>query len=166
MKMVVRRDKKSRKYRGKRNQGYGCHKKHRGSGSRGGSGDAGMHKFKWSFTLNFDPEHFGKHGFRSPRAVFKDVKSVNVGEIEALAGGKKKVDLGALGYGKVLGSGRISKALEVIAPMFSKGAVKKIEAAGGKAEGKVAAEKGAARPEAKATKQKKPAKDDAGEEEE
>ena len=152
--MVVRRDKKSRKYRGKRNQGYGCHKKHRGSGSRGGSGDAGMHKFKWSFTLNFDPGHFGKHGFAPPKAVFKNLKTINVDEIEALAGSKKKIDLGALGYDKVLGAGRISKQLEVIAPVFTKSAAKKIEAAGGKCEGKIPAEKKTAKrtKEAKASK--------------
>jgi large subunit ribosomal protein L15 len=139
--MVVRRDKKNRKYRGRRNQGYGCHKKHRGSGSRGGSGNAGMHKFKWSYVTSYEPGHFGKRGFRSPKAIANAVKATNVGDIEALAAGKKKIDLTALGYRKVLGGGRIGKAIEVIAPMFSKKAAEKITAAGGKFEGVVASDK-------------------------
>jgi len=139
--MVVRRAKKNRKYRGRRNQGYGCHKKHRGSGSRGGSGNAGMHKFKWSYVTSYEPGHFGKRGFRSPKAIANAVKAINVGDIEALAAGKKKIDLAALGYRKVLGGGRIGKAIEVIAPMFSKKAAEKITAAGGKFEGVVATDK-------------------------
>ncbi|MCX6820480.1 MAG: uL15 family ribosomal protein, partial [Candidatus Aenigmarchaeota archaeon] len=76
------------------------------------------------------------------------------GEIEALAGSKKKIDLGALGYDKVLGAGRISKPLEVIAPVFTKSAAKKIEVAGGKCEGEIPAEKKTAKrtKEAKASK--------------
>jgi ribosomal protein L18E len=69
------------------------------------------------------------------------VKATNVGDIEALAAGKKKIDLTALGYRKVLGGGRIGKAIEVIAPMFSKKAAEKITAAGGKFEGVVASDK-------------------------
>ena len=139
--MVVRRDKKSRKHRGKRTQGYGCHKKHRGSGSRGGSGQAGMHKHKWSYTTSYEPGHFGKHGFRPPKAMAAEAKEINVGGIEALAEGKKKINLAELGYGKVLGGGRISKAIEIVAPVFSKKAAEKILAAGGKFEGAVATDK-------------------------
>ncbi|MFH1623294.1 MAG: uL15 family ribosomal protein [Candidatus Aenigmatarchaeota archaeon] len=143
--MVVRRSKKNRKHRGKRTQGYGCHKKHRGSGSRGGSGQAGMHKHKWSYTTSYEPEHFGKRGFRPPKTMAAEVKAINIGNIEALAGGKNKIDLAALGYGKVLAGGTIGRPMEVIAPVFSRRAAEKIEAAGGKAEGVVAGVKEAAK---------------------
>lgn len=130
--MVVRRKKKVRKFRGKRSYGYGSHKKHRGGGSRGGRGKAGMHKHKWSYTVKYEPEHFGKRGFKRPSAVVKKVKTINLGRLSALAAGKKKIDLTKLGYNKVLGSGKIQAAIEVVAEAFSKKAIEKIEAAGGK----------------------------------
>lgn len=133
MKMVVRRGKKVRKFRGKRNYGYGSHKKHRGHGSRGGRGLAGMHKQKWSYTVSKDPFHFGKRGFVRPAAVAKKAINLRELQLEAFSAGKKKIDLSKLGYDKVLSSGRLSVALEVVAKAFSKKAVEKIEAAGGKA---------------------------------
>lgn len=132
MKMVVRRKKKVRKMRGRRSYGYGSHKKHRGGGSRGGRGQAGMHKHKWSYVTTYEPDRFGKRGFKQPSAVSKKVKAVNVSNLEKLAGEKKTLNLQELGYDKVLGSGKIGSALEVTAASFSKGAIEKIEAAGGK----------------------------------
>jgi len=130
--MVVRKKKKVRKFRGKRSYGYGSHKKHRGGGSRGGRGKAGMHKHKWSYTVKYDAARFGKRGFKRPVAAAKKVKAINLRQVEALAGGKKKIDLTKLGYNKVLGSGKLSSAMEVVAEAFSKKAIEKIEAAGGK----------------------------------
>jgi len=132
--MVVRKKKKVRKMRGTRSYGYGSHKKHRGGGSRGGRGKAGMHKHKWSYVVKYEPDHFGKRGFKRPVAATKKVKAINVSGLEklAVAAGKKKINLAELGYDKVLGSGKISTALKVSAGSFSKGAVEKIEAAGGK----------------------------------
>jgi large subunit ribosomal protein L15 len=132
--MVVRKsDRKSRKFRGKRAQGYGNHKRHRGSGSIGGSGQSGLHKHKWSTTLKEDPNHFGKYGFVRPRANTRIIKAINVGELESIAGDKKQVNLGEMGFAKVIGSGTIGRPLEVLAQSFSKHAKEKIEAAGGKA---------------------------------
>lgn len=128
--MVVRKKKKMLKFRGKRSYGYGSHKKHRGGGSRGGRGNAGMHKHKWSYTVKYDPNRFGKRGFKSKSR--KDVKAINVNMLEILAAGKKKIYLKEFGYNKVLGNGKISAAIEVTAEMFSKKAIEKIEAAGGK----------------------------------
>ncbi len=131
--MVFRKKRKVRKFRGKRSYGYGSHKKHRGGGSRGGRGKAGMHKHKWSYTVKYEPDHFGKRGFKRPIAAAKKVKPINLRHLEALAAGKKKIDLTKLGYNKVLGAGRIRAAMEVVAEAFSKKAIEKIEAAGGKA---------------------------------
>lgn len=131
--MVVRRKKKVLKFRGKRSYGYGSHKKHRGGGSRGGRGKAGMHKHKWSYTVKYDPDHFGKRGFKRPFADYKKPKSVNLGKLEIMVKGKKKVDVKELGYTKVIGGGRIKSAMEIVAQSFSKKAIEKIQEAGGKA---------------------------------
>lgn len=142
--MVIRRKKKVRKFRGKRTYGYGSHKKHRGGGSRGGRGLAGMHKHKWSYTVKYAPDHFGKRGFKIPLAVTKKVKSINLKQLDQLTeklveqklaekeGDKIKINLTKLGYQKVLGSGKIRKPLIVEAKFFSKKAIKKIEKAGGR----------------------------------
>jgi large subunit ribosomal protein L15 len=130
--MVVRKKKKSGKFRGSRTHGYGSHKKHRGAGSRGGRGKAGMHKHKWSSTIKYEPDRFGKRGFKRPSATTKKVNAINVGQLEKVAASKKTLNLAEFGYDKVLGSGTISTALDVTAASFSRGAVKKIEEAGGK----------------------------------
>lgn len=149
--MVVRKKRKIRKFRGKRSYGYGSHKKHRGGGSRGGRGKAGMHKHKWSYTVKYEPDHFGKRGFKRPAGAAKRVKAINLRQLEVLAAGKKKLDLSKLGYNKVLGSGNISSNLEVTAEAFSKKAIEKIEAAGGKV---VIFEKPKTKPEPKAETKK------------
>ena len=64
--MVVRRAKKIRKKRGSRTCGYGITKKHRGAGSRGGRGKAGLLKHKKTWMIKYDPDHFGKKGFKVP----------------------------------------------------------------------------------------------------
>ncbi|MEM5882700.1 MAG: uL15 family ribosomal protein [Candidatus Aenigmatarchaeota archaeon] len=142
--MVVRKEKKVRKYRGHRTYGYGSHKKHRGKGSRGGRGFAGMHKHKWTYTVKYAKEHFGKRGFKRSFET-KDVKAINLEELDKeverlleqkLAekeGEKIKINVLKLGYEKVLGRGKITKPLIIEAKTFSKKAVRKIEEAGGKA---------------------------------
>ena len=130
--MVVRREKKHRKFRGRRTY-HGSHKKARGGGSRGGRGKAGLHKHKWSYVVKYEPEHFGKRGFRPPR--LKEVKSINLKELDKIAKEKnlEKVNVLELGYEKVLGGGKLSKPLTIEAKFFSEQALKKIEEAGGKA---------------------------------
>ena len=83
-----------------------------------------------------------KFGFKNPTRV--EYKAVNVAELEALAArlGTSELDVEAIKAGglagkndlvKVLGNGDITAALTVTADAFSKSAVSKIEAAGGKA---------------------------------
>ena len=143
MVMVVRRKKKVKKMRGHRTYGYGSHKKHRGGGSRGGRGKAGMHKHKWIYTVKYEPDHFGKRGFKRPREVVKKPKTINLDELDRLVEklleekklkqekGKIKVDLKELGYDKLLGRGRITHKLVIKVDSFSELAKKKVEAAGG-----------------------------------
>lgn len=133
--MVVRRKKKKfRKFRGKRTYGYGTHKKHRGGGSRGGRGKAGGHKHKWSYVVKYEPERFGKRGFKRPAAVKRKIRAININELVKIAEreGKMKINLTELGYDKLLGTGKITQPLTVEVASFSKIAAQKLEKAGGK----------------------------------
>lgn len=142
--MVVRRRKKSRRLRGRtRTMGWGRIGQHRGSGSRGGFGAAGMHKHMWTWVVKYAPTWFGKHGFNRPLTYEVKVNEINVGELaerldvwlrEGKAseeGGRIVVNLASLGYNKLLGRGSITKPVKVIVPAASGSAIRKIEAAGG-----------------------------------
>ena len=83
-----------------------------------------------------------KFGFKNPTRV--EYKAVNVSAVEALAARLNQAELGvedfkAAGLAgkndlvKVLGNGEITAAVTVTADAFSKSAITKIEAAGGKA---------------------------------
>ncbi len=83
-----------------------------------------------------------KFGFKNPTRV--EYRPVNVSDIEALASAaslaevnvQTLVDAGMVGAKdlvKVLGNGEIKTAVTVTADAFSKSAISKIEAAGGKA---------------------------------
>jgi large subunit ribosomal protein L15 len=56
---------KTRRFRGSRTHGRG-HKAGRGKGKRGGFGNAGLHKHKFKWMVKYDPDHFGRHGFKRP----------------------------------------------------------------------------------------------------
>ena len=82
-----------------------------------------------------------KFGFKNPTRV--EYQAVNVSEIEALAAktGLKEIGIAEMKAArlaartdlvKVLGRGEISSAVTVTADAFSKSAIAKIEAAGGK----------------------------------
>ena len=124
------RSRKSRKYRGSRTHGYGQIGQHRHSGSRGGHGNAGLHKHKWSWLVKYDPDHFGRDPFRPPGHA-KPTTWANVGDLGILAKGKS-VDLTSMGIQKLLGSGTVGAPYEVRVGLFTKRAQAKIEAAGGK----------------------------------
>jgi large subunit ribosomal protein L15 len=114
-----------------RTHGYGQVGQHRHSGKQGGHGNAGLHKHKWSWLILNDPDHFGRDPFRPP-GYSKPSSWVNVGQLDALAGGSKTIDLPGMGVQKLLGSGVVQGAYEVKAKWFTKKAQAKIEAAGGK----------------------------------
>lgn len=102
-------------------------KKHRGGGSQGGRGLGGSHKHKFSFVTSKEPDRYGYKGFYSKK---KKANSINIYELAKLDG--DSFDLKKLGYGKLLGKGKISKAVTVIVNEVSKQAKEKIEKAGGK----------------------------------
>ena len=123
----------------------GCSKNNRGAGHRGGKGLAGGHKHHWTWMVKYDPNHFGKYGFKRPQGSIYEYNPVNVDYLDekceelvskGLATKEKKtivIDVTEIGYNKVLGKGRISTALTIKSPQFSKSALKKIEETGGEA---------------------------------
>lgn len=139
--MTVRIKSRHRKFRGRRTY-HGSHKKWRGGGSRGGRGAAGLHKHKWTWTVKYDKEHFGRFVNKSHK---EKIETVNVDYLNRKAetllkkkiaekdGDAIKINVGKLGYGKVLGGGKVTMPLIVEARAFSKSAEEKLAKAGGKA---------------------------------
>ena len=121
---------KIRKFRGTRTQGYGRIGQHRDSGSKGNR-KVGRHKHLWSKVVTSDPSYFGKHGFTSPQSKHRIESTINLHKLDQLATGKV-INLTELGYTKLLGTGKVTKALTVTVAAASKSAQTKIEEAGGK----------------------------------
>ena len=134
---------KTRRKRGSRTHGYGAHDRHRGRGSRHYR-RAGRHKHLWTYVVKYEPDYFGKHGFKSPRSKFLKVKTINVGQLDELlrlleAEGRLEereglpyIDLEALGYAKLLGRGSISRPVLVRVRAWTELAKEKITEAGGR----------------------------------
>lgn len=142
---MIRRKRKINKMRGSRSIGGGCSKKRRGAGHKGGKGNAGAGKHHWTWTVKFDPNHFGKYGFKRPQKTINKMNSVNLSYLDAKSdkllekgiatkeGDIIVIDVTELGYDKVLGNGNLSKALTIKSPKFSASAENKIQEAGGEA---------------------------------
>jgi len=133
---------KTSKHRGSRTYGRGK-KAGRGHGKRGGVGKAGGHKHKWISTLKYDRDHYGQKGkgFKRPQSVVGQAITINVCQLRKLKErlikqgveeGGKAMDLTALGYDKLLGSGACQGAWEVTVEAASPRAIEKVESAGGK----------------------------------
>ena len=121
---------RTNKFRGSRYHGRGK-KSGRGAGKRGGRGNAGINKHRLLTRLKYMPRHWGMHGFNRHPSLRNVNATVNVGQLEELAGDGDSVNLTEMGFDKLLGSGRITKALTSEA---SARATEKIEAAGGSIE--------------------------------
>lgn len=133
---------KIRKKRGSRTQGYGRVGQHRKGGSKGYT-KAGRHKQGWSYILRYEPDYFKRKGFKTPKSLKRETKTINVSELEELAyklilerkapsRGKISIDLEEFGFNKLLGKGKITKPMNVKVASFSEIAAKKIEAVGGR----------------------------------
>lgn len=135
------KDRKTRKLRGSRHHGWGI-QKHRGKGNKGGAGHAGWYKQKWCRYSKYFKDMHGSYGFiRHPSNV--DINTINIRDIEGnlekfVNEGKITIkedayylNLKALGYDKLLGTGKVSHKFIIQADSFSEGAKKKIEGAGG-----------------------------------
>ena len=90
-----------------------------------------------------ESKYFGKKGFTSPKNLKDELNVINVGQLDQLLeklsiekqlqkkGGKAFVDLGKLGYHKLLGAGKITQAVTVKVPSYSERAAQKIKEADG-----------------------------------
>ncbi|MFW9845206.1 MAG: uL15m family ribosomal protein [Candidatus Thorarchaeota archaeon] len=142
--MQKRKSKKIQKMRGRRAAGYGFSAGHRASGQKGGKGMAGSKKHHYIKVMQENPRYFGKWGFARPQKLIDDIVALNVGDIdEALdrlverggatkKGKKYTVNLPVLGIDKVLGSGKVTHAIDLVGVKgISARAREKIEAKGG-----------------------------------
>ncbi|MHA1369523.1 MAG: uL15 family ribosomal protein [Promethearchaeota archaeon] len=141
--MTMKYRKKVRRYRGSRQNGWGTQGQHRKKGSRGGFGKTGLSKHKWTWTVKYAPDYFGKHGFHRPPCVVEKIKAINVKDLELSIprllekgliekkGTFYEIDLGRLGYNKLLGAGKVTAKYNIAVKYASKKAIEKIEAAGG-----------------------------------
>ncbi|HDN51182.1 MAG TPA: 50S ribosomal protein L15 [Thermoplasmatales archaeon] len=114
---------KTKKLRGHKTDGHGGMKRGRGKGERGGTGRAGAGKHK-RVSLK---AQWGRHGFHR-HALTRSKKTINVEDLNSFEG---EVNLGELGYEKLLGSGYVKKPLKVTVKEATPRAVEKITAAGG-----------------------------------
>ena len=136
-------NRKIRKQRASRTHGWGPVGQHRAAGRRGGKGNVGLMKHKWSWTIKYAPDYFKKIGFTPPGS--KQLKDywVNVGQLDTLAskqnqkGNTVTLNLQDMGYTKLLGSGELKGKFTVIVDSLSKLAKKKIELNGGKIQSSV-----------------------------
>ena len=134
---------KRSKYRGSRTCGGGTHKNRRGAGNRGGRGRAGInahHFVKWYKEMGGPV--FGKNGFSNSSQT--TVTVIDVGIIDQIIpsllaqgiakneGDFIKINTADIGIEKVLGSGKVTKKMNISAQAFSESAKAKIEKMGGK----------------------------------
>lgn len=138
--MVVHRRKKVTKFRGSRTHGWGL--VHRGSGQKGGVGNAGSGKRADCKLPSFWSREFGKIGFKS-KGVKPEVKVINLKDIEEKLESWKKnglveekqgvfnVDLKKIGFTKLLSTGFVSKKIKVSVACASKSVGEKLAKAGG-----------------------------------
>jgi len=150
--MVVRKESKSRKQRGKRTHGWGMGKKHRGAGNRGGRGRAGLGKRgaqKKTLPLSQGKKPVGKIAnnntgmevVRNNALIQNTINLLNLsnkieGWVKSENAKKTKeiysIDLSKLGYDKLLSDGELNKKINVNIAAYSVKAKEKLEAAGGK----------------------------------
>ena len=142
--MVTYKRKKVTKYRGGSTHGGGARKKRRGAGSRGGRGHAGSGKRAGHMKMKYVKEGhiLGRRGFTSKNV--SAVKAVNLGYFTSdrvtklvkegkahKEGNVYVIDLAALGYQKLLGTGKVTVKLKLMVKSCSADTAEKVAAAGG-----------------------------------
>ena len=121
---------RTNKFRG-RSRYHGRGKKAgRGAGKRGGRGNAGINKHRLMTRLKYMPGHWGMYGFNRHPSLRNVNVSINMQEVQDLADGDS-INLSEMGYDKLLGKGRIDRAIHITVAEASARAIEKVEAAGG-----------------------------------
>src|SRR6267143_1922570 len=137
--MATRR-RKTRRLRGSRCHGWGRSGQHRDSGMQGGHGNAGWKRHRWSSVIRYGWE-IGKTGFtpvnpKYQRAINIDQLSQNLQTLSEQgktksAGNRIEIDLGQIGYTKLLGRGNVTQPLRITVAQCTEKAASKISQAGG-----------------------------------
>jgi large subunit ribosomal protein L15 len=134
--------KRTEKHRGSRTHGRGK-KAGRGAGKRGGRGNAGLHKHNQMRMWKYDPDHFGRKGFKRDPSLSWKKEIANVGDVQSnltaylqtgVAGREGKtiiVDLTKTKIVKLLGAGTIKSPLVIKVYEATDRAKEKVKAAGG-----------------------------------
>ena len=141
--MVIHKRKKHTRAAAKTTHGWGSMKKRRGAGNRGGRGRSGSGaRGDQKKPRYWKTERFGKHGFKS-KSRMPTMNTINLKSIEdraetLVAGGYIQakdggyvVDLNALGYNKLLSTGKVTKKLMITVDFATEKAVEKVSQAGG-----------------------------------
>ncbi len=142
--MQKRKSKRINKLRGQRSAGFGFTKGHRAAGQRGGKGKAGSEKHHKIKIVTENPRYFGKWGFKRPQKLIDNPSALNVGTIDeaadqlveqglAIKAGKKyTIDMSKLGIDRILGSGQVTRQLNLTGvTAITSRAREKITGAGG-----------------------------------
>lgn len=145
--MVVRRKKKVRRQRGSRSHGYGVIRDHKGSGIRGGVGNAGTNTHRYIQIVKLEKKTgkkiIGKYGFKRPQNRVKDVETINVSHLDqsidtmveqgeaSIDGNDYAVNLDELGYEKLLAQGNVHRKMNITVKKATSRAISKIKDAGG-----------------------------------
>jgi len=74
---------KTRKLRGTRTVGWGQVGQHRKHGQKGGR-KVGRHKGLWTYIIRYEPDYFGKKGFKTPPSLKTTVNVINIGQLDEL----------------------------------------------------------------------------------
>jgi large subunit ribosomal protein L15 len=137
--MVVKKRKKLCHMRGSRTHGYG--RAHRGSGSKGGAGMASGGKHSDTKKRSRPADYYGKQGFvlHSSRAdviiTCRDLDTRIEGwtkeNLAKKEGDIYHVDLGTLGYDKLVGGGRITHKIKVTVARAAASVADTLKEAGG-----------------------------------
>ena len=129
--MVLRKQKRNRKYFGTRRWGVGNIKNARGAGGRGGVGDIGrLRKHDFTYITAKAPWMLRKKGFTPIKR--RNLKEITLRQINSMLAASKepRATLEFRNY-KVLSNGEIEKPAIIKASGFSKSAAEKIKNAGG-----------------------------------
>ncbi len=131
--MPINKRKKNSRQKGSHTYGWGSKKKHRKAGNRGGRGMSGTgkrsdHK-KTMILKKYGHDYFGKFGFRRPQHLKREIKIINIGDLEKYK--ESSIDLANMGFTKLLGKGNLTKKITVMISSYSKNAKEKIEKIGG-----------------------------------
>jgi len=90
-----------------------------------------MNKHRVMTRIKYMPNHWGMHGFNRKPSLRNVNVCCNVSDLEKMERDGDSIDLSEMGIDKLLGSGRISTALNITVEAASPRAIEKVEAAGG-----------------------------------